>query len=164
MLAPLLTDTPIILLAWLLAAKAADFQKLFGGLSLAGGAFVLYLAVDIFRPARLDGATADRSASSWFKGILTNLLSPHPWLFWLTIGATALARALAQSWLAAVAFLASFYLMLVGSKVALALLAARSREFLAGRPYRFTMRTLGVLLVACAALLFRQAWRHLGAT
>jgi threonine/homoserine/homoserine lactone efflux protein len=58
----------------------------------------------------------------------------------------------------------SFHLMLVGSKVALALLAARSREFLAGWPYRFTMRTLGVLLVACAALLFRQAWRHWGAT
>jgi threonine/homoserine/homoserine lactone efflux protein len=162
-LAPLLTDAPVILLAWLLAARAADYRTLFGALSLAGGAFVLYLAVDTFRPAAPSTAAPGGSPGSWFKGILTNLLSPHPWLFWLTIGAATLAKALARSWLAAAAFLASFYFMLVGSKVALALLAAHSRSFLAGRPYRFVMRTLAVLLGLCAMLLFREGWSRLAA-
>jgi threonine/homoserine/homoserine lactone efflux protein len=54
---------------------------------------------------------------SWFKGIFTNLLSPHPWLFWLTVGAAILAKAIAQSWPVAVAFLFGFYVLLVGSKM-----------------------------------------------
>ena len=53
---------------------------------------------------------------------MTNLLSPHPWLFWLTVGAAILAKAIAQNWLVAAAFLFGFYLLLVGSKVLIALL------------------------------------------
>ena len=54
-----------------------------------------------------------------------------------------------------------FYLMLVGSKVLVALLAARFRDLLAGRPYRVVMRILGVLLVLFALLLFRQGLKNL---
>ena len=43
-LTPLLTDTPIILLTLLLAAKLAELRRLLGMVSIAGGAFVLYLA------------------------------------------------------------------------------------------------------------------------
>ena len=91
-----------------------------------------------------------------------NLLNPHPWLFWLTVGAATLANAVAQSWLAAVTFLCGFYLLLVGSKVLVVLLAARSRELLAGRPYRVAMRALAVLLAFFAFLLCREGWKHLG--
>jgi threonine/homoserine/homoserine lactone efflux protein len=43
-LTPLVTDAPIIVLALLLAAKLAQFRPLLGIVSIAGGAFVLYLA------------------------------------------------------------------------------------------------------------------------
>jgi threonine/homoserine/homoserine lactone efflux protein len=105
-------------------------------------------------------APADRPRS-WFEGILTNLLNPHPWLFWLIVGAATLAKAMAQGWLAAAAFLCGFYLLLVGSKVMVVLLAARSRDLLAGRPYRVVMRVLAVLLAFFALLLFREGWKHL---
>ncbi len=68
----------------------------------------------------------------WFKGILTNLLSPHPWLFWLTVGAAILAQAIAKSWTVAAAFLTGFYALLVGSKVVIALLAGRSPSYSPG--------------------------------
>jgi len=124
---------------------------------------VLYLAWDSFRTVNPEaGASADRPGS-WFKGILTNLLSPHPWLFWLTVGAALLAKALRQSGLAAAAFLAGFYLLLVGSKVAVALLAARWRNLLAGRTYRWVMRGLGAVLALFSLLLFREGLKHLGA-
>jgi threonine/homoserine/homoserine lactone efflux protein len=145
-LAPLATDAPIIALALVMAAKLAQLRPLLGIVSIAGGAFVLYLAWDGFRPLRVaEEAPADRPRS-WLKGILTNLLNPHPWLFWLTVGAATLAKAVAQSWPFAVAFLCSFYLLLVGSKVLVVLLAARSRDLLARRPYRVAMRVLAVLL------------------
>ncbi len=102
---------------------------------------------------------ADARPRSWLKGIVTNLLNPHPWLFWLTIGAASLARALAESRLAAAVFLAMFYLALVGSKLLLSLGIGRSRGLLRGRPYRLTMRLLGVLLVVFSVLLFREGLR-----
>jgi threonine/homoserine/homoserine lactone efflux protein len=160
-LTPLITDAPVIALALALAARLAQLRPLLGIVSIAGGAFLLYLAWDGFRPARVTGeAPADRPRS-WFKGIVTNLLNPHPWLFWLTVGAATLAKAMAQSRLVAAAFLCGFYLLLVGSKVLLVLLAARSRDFLAGRPYQVVMRVLAVMLALFAFLLFREGWQHL---
>jgi threonine/homoserine/homoserine lactone efflux protein len=100
---------------------------------------------------------------SWLKGVVTNLLSPHPWLFWLTVGAAILAEAIAQSWLVAAAFLFGFYLLLVGSKVGVALLSGRSRDLLAGRPYRVVMRVLAAMLGVFARLLFREGLKLLAA-
>ena len=73
-----------------------------------------------------------------------------------------MAKAMAQSCQAAVAFLCGFYLLLVGSKVLIVLLAARSRDLLAGWPYRVVMRVLSVLLAFFALLLFREGWKRLG--
>jgi len=160
-LTPLVTDAPIIVVALVLAAKLAELHPLLGIVSLAGGAFVLYLAWDSFRPARRDGEAPVEPPRSWFKGISANLLSPHPWLFWLTVGAAMLAKAIAQSWLVAVAFLFGFYALLVGSKVLVALMAGRSRDLLAGRLYRVVMRVLAALLGVFAVLLFREGMKHL---
>jgi threonine/homoserine/homoserine lactone efflux protein len=163
-LAPLVTDAPIIVLALALAAKLEQLRLLLGIVSMAGGAFVLYLAWEGFRPAREAAEDPVERPGSWFKGIATNLLSPHPWLFWLTVGAASLAKAMAQSGPAAAVFLCGFYLLLVGSKLLVVLLAARSRNLLAGRPYRAVMGVLAVLLACFALLLFREGWKHLAGT
>jgi threonine/homoserine/homoserine lactone efflux protein len=52
-LTPLVTDAPIIALALALAAKMAQLRLLLGIVSIAGGAFVLYLAWEGFRPVRV---------------------------------------------------------------------------------------------------------------
>jgi threonine/homoserine/homoserine lactone efflux protein len=160
-LTPLVTDAPIIVVALVVAAKLAELSALLGVVSLAGGAFVLYLAWDSFRPVRLGAEAPPEPPRSWFKGIVTNLLNPHPWLFWLTVGAAILADAIAQSWLVAAAFLFGFYLLLVGSKVGVALMAGQSRDLLAGRPYRVVMRVLAGLLGVFAILLVREGLKLL---
>jgi threonine/homoserine/homoserine lactone efflux protein len=123
----------------------------------------VYLAGDTVRPTHPRTEAPAERPTSWLKGILTNLLSPHPWLFWLTVGAAVLARAIAQNWLNAAAFLLGFYALLVGSKLGIAVVAGRSRDLLAGRPYRITMRVLAVLLVFFAVLLVREGLRELAA-
>ena len=158
---PLLTDAPIILLDLIIAAKLAALRPLLGVVSIAGGAFVLYLAWDSVRSGQTAMAALPEHPRSWFKGIVTNVLNPHPWLFWLTVGAATLARAMAQSWVTAAAFLLGFYLLLAGSKLVLALLVARSRNLLAGRTYRIVMRVLALLLGLFALLLFREGLRLL---
>lgn len=160
-LSPLVTDAPIIALTLWFATRLAELRPWLAIVSFAGGAFVLYLAWDSFRPARARSNDPAEPPRSWFKGILTNLLSPHPWLFWLTVGAAILAKAMAQSRLTAAAFLIGFYLSLVGSKILVALLAARSRDFLAGPSYRVVMRVLAALLVGFALLLFREGLKNL---
>jgi threonine/homoserine/homoserine lactone efflux protein len=160
-LSPLATDVPIIVVTLLLAARLAQLQPLLGWVSIAGGGFVLYLAWETLRSSPQDPVAETERPGSWFKGIVTNLLSPHPWLFWLTVGAAMLAEAIARGWLVAAAFLAGFYALLVGSKIGVALLVGRSRALLTGRPYRVTLRVLAVLLAVFALLLIREGLKHL---
>lgn len=152
-LAPLLTDAPVILLAFWFAAGLRDHARWFGVLSLLGGAFVLHLAFDAFRSPTAPVDEAGAPPQSWFKGAATNLLSPHPWLFWMTVGAATLARTQAVGAHAVAAFLGAFYGLLVGSKLLLALLAGRSRDWLDGRAYRAVMALLGGLLFLFAGSL-----------
>lgn len=160
-LAPLVTDAPIILVALALAAQLAALRPLLGLVAIAGAIFVLYLAWESLRPLRPETETPAERPRSWFKGIATNLLNPHPWLFWLTVGAAMLAKSRAKGWPVAAAFLFGFYLLLVGSKMAVALLAGRSRHLLTGRPYRVAMRVLAMLLALFALLLLREGWSQL---
>ena len=160
-LTPLITDAPIILLALVLASKLEQVRPLLGIVSIAGALFLMYLAWESFSPARPAAEAPAERPRSWLKGIATNLLNPHPWLFWLTVGAAILAQALAHSRLAAAVFLFGFYLLLVGSKVTVALLAGRSRALLSGRPYRLVMRALAMMLALLALLLFREGLKHL---
>lgn len=158
---PLLTDAPIILAALVLAGEAARWRGALGILSMVGGLFVLYLAWDTFRPVRFEAGEAEVGPRSYLKGVLVNLLSPHPWLFWMTIGAASLARARADGWGGVLAFLAMFYGFLVGSKVLVALVSGRSRAFLSGPVYRWVLRFFGLLLAGFAVLLFREGLRQL---
>lgn len=157
---PLLSDLPVILVALTFAAQAARVHKVLGIVSLMGGGYLLFLAVGSFRPGRADPGTAELP-KSLLKGTLINLLSPNPWLFWLTVGAGILAQAMKNSWLAALAFLGMFYFGLVGSKVMIALMAGRSRQFLYGRAYRVVMGLLGIMLAVFAGLLLRLGFQYL---
>jgi threonine/homoserine/homoserine lactone efflux protein len=163
-LTPLVTDPPIILVTLVLASKLAHLDALLGMISIAGAVFVLVLAWEGFRPVRQQTQAAVELPRSWFKGIVTNLLNPHPWVFWLTVGAAMLAKTMSQGWQVAGAFLIGFYALLVGSKVLVAVLAGRSRDLLAGRLYRMAMRVLAVMLAVFAILLFQEGLKHLKVT
>ena len=116
---PLVTDVPIILVALLLLASLPE--EVLGALGIAGGAFVVWLGIEALRedPAPAEAAAgAAAPQRDILRGALTNALSPHPWVFWLTVGAPILAKGDAAD---AALFLAAFYLLLIGAKVVLAL-------------------------------------------
>jgi threonine/homoserine/homoserine lactone efflux protein len=163
-LAPLITDAPMILLALGLTTQLAGFRGILGGISLAGAVFVFYLAWENFRARPIEVAEQVAEPCSWRKGILANLLNPSPWLFWLTVGAATLSKTLAHTWLTATAFLALFYLALVGSKIALAVVAARCRPWLSGKACAWILRSLGAALAGFGILLVRDSLRYWGLT
>jgi threonine/homoserine/homoserine lactone efflux protein len=161
-MAPLVTDLPIVVLCVLLVGTMAGSSGPLAVISLVGSAFVAWLAWETWR-ARPPGATAPGASApaprSWSRGAAVNALSPHPWLFWIAVGAPTVLAAYATAGLpAATAFMVGFYACLVGSKVVIALAVGRARGRVAGRGYRWTMRILAVLLVAFAVGLVREAW------
>ncbi len=161
--APLLTDLPIVVLSLAVLAQVAGYQRVLGALSLVGAAFVLYMAYENLRAAAPSVDLSDRPARSLARGVAVNLLNPHPYLFWLTVGAPTLVDAWGRSVGAAVAFVGGFYVCLVGTKVLAAVLAGRSRRALSSRLHVRIMRVLGALLLVFAVLMFWEALGLLGA-
>ncbi|PLY02484.1 MAG: hypothetical protein C0622_05380 [Desulfuromonas sp.] len=161
-LAPLVTDLPIVLLSLFVIARLADFHSLLGLISLAGALFLLVLG---WQSMKLKGVELDLSGArpqSLLKGVLTNLLSPHPYLFWISVGGPLLNRANDLTPWAGGAFLAGFYLCLIGAKVSLALVTGKSKGFLSGRLYLAINRFLGLLLILLAGLLCYDGLKLLG--
>ena len=159
-IAPLLTDTPIVALTWSLAGSLDAESPWLAALSLAGAVVVAHLALAQWRFA-LPVPDSTQITGALRRGVAVNLLSPHPWLFWTTVGGPLLVSASNRSFWLAVAFLFAFYSLLVGTKVALALLTAQWGRSLTGVAYRRVCRTLGVVLLVFAAHLGWEGVRSL---
>jgi threonine/homoserine/homoserine lactone efflux protein len=142
--APLITDAPIVALCALVLRELPE--PVLAGLSIAGAAFVGWLARDALRaPAAEPG----RGGGDLRRAVLVNALSPHPWLFWLSVGGPLLVEAGHRSAGLAVAFLGGFYAMLVAAKLGLAGLVAAGRSRIAGAS---AVRIVSAVLLAGAAV------------
>ncbi|MBC8017614.1 MAG: LysE family translocator [Verrucomicrobia bacterium] len=155
-LAPIITDLPIILVTLFVLVKLSGYHYLLGLISLVGGIFVLFMGYEAIRAQAVELHLPKEQPRSLQKGILTNFLSPHPYLFWISVGAPILTKSLSIGLEAFFAFIGSFYLSLVGSKITLAIAVGRSKVFLSSRLYLFTMRFIGILLILFAVLLLRE--------
>jgi threonine/homoserine/homoserine lactone efflux protein len=158
-LAPLLTDLPMIGLGLLVVGALPAL--LVAGLGAAGGLFVIWLGIESLRPPAVQ--VAQRQRGSLLRALITNWLNPHPWVFWLVVGAPLLLdgwRSGGPGWVGG--FLAAFYALLVGSKLVLAALVARSRQFLQGAAYRRVLQLSSLLLIGLGMSLIVEAVRGLG--
>lgn len=163
-IAPIVTDLPIILLTFFILSKLAYFHNVLGIISLIGGFLILYMGYQGIRSKGVELNLEKTRPKSLTKGILVNALSPHPYLFWFSIGAPMLTKAMKQNLFAPMAFIGSFYVMLVGSKILLAILVGKSKTFLTGNVYIYTLRVLGFILFVLAFALFRDGLKLLGIT
>jgi threonine/homoserine/homoserine lactone efflux protein len=161
-IAPLITDIPIIMISLLILNRLAGFKPVLGCVSMLGGLFLFYLGYESLKTRGLELNLSSISSSSFRKGVITNALNPHPYIFYTTVGAPIIFKSIHQNFLATVAFVGSFLLFLVGSKVVLALAVERSRSFLQGPVYIWVMRTLGALLLFFSFILFRDGLRLFG--
>ena len=134
-LAPLITDTPIIvLMTFILGQMPAQALNL---IQLAGGCLLLFIARSALQQYQAgsamnpisDGATV---AISWRRVLLTgigmNFLSPGPWLFWGTVNGPLLLKAMDTSPGHALAFLLAFYGSFLGGLCFWVLLIHQARR------------------------------------
>src|SRR3989338_7645275 len=142
-IAPILTDIPIVLAIIFLLSRLSNINYLLGIISLFGAFFIGYLAYEsiIFQGVRVNVEKV--KPMSFKKGIITNVLSPHPYIFWFTVGGTIVFDAYKVNLFAPIIFIASFYVCLIGSKVLVALITEKSRAFLTSQAYSWITRLLG---------------------
>ena len=155
-LAPIITDLPIIILTVFILSTLSNFHTILGIISLIGGLFILCMGYQSIRTKGSDINLKEIKLRSFAKGVLANALSPHPYLFWFSVGAPTMTKAMSQNINAALAFIISFYVFLVGSKIVLAILIGKSKFLLSSNAYLFTMRFLGIVLCVLAIVLFHD--------
>ena len=161
-LAPIITDLPIIILTLFILEELSDFHRILGMVSLAGSCFILYMGLKSIMTKGVRLNPQEINAAPLRKGILANALSPHPYLFWVSVGAPMMTRAVQVNIIVSLAFIFSFYTFLVGSKILLAVVVGKSKSFLLGNIYIYTMRFLGLVLCVLAFVLFRDGLKLLG--
>jgi threonine/homoserine/homoserine lactone efflux protein len=141
-LAPLVSDLPIILAAVLVLSKLAGFDAVMGVVSLCGAVFLCYLACGGLKSADAPLAAAAEPAVSLKKAVIANFLNPHPYIFWALVGAPSVIAACDRGVLGVFAFVAGFYLLLVGTLGLIAFGTEKSRRWVRGTAYRWGMRLL----------------------
>jgi len=120
-LAPLLSDAPIIVVMVLVLGHLPTF--VLNIVSLLGGTFVVYLGIETVRSVRSEVAVDTQVGSGriLLPAVATNLMNPHLYLFWATVGGTLLIQSFVTVGIAASsAFVIGMYALLVGTKLGIA--------------------------------------------
>ncbi|MDX2140966.1 MAG: LysE family transporter [Chloroflexota bacterium] len=117
---PLIADIPIMFVVIFVLTSLREFPpELLSAIRIVSGIVILYVAWGAFRAwqqgATMGGnvATGDASTSSRAilrQGIVMNILSPGPYIFWPTLHGPLVIDALKQSPAVAALYIAAFYL------------------------------------------------------
>ncbi len=159
--APLLTDVPIIVVCLGILSVFAKLNLVLGILALIGGVYLFYLGICSFRFTGDDLAVSEVNPQSLKKGVMINFLNPSPYLFWTSIGGPLVLKSADSSLVSAVVFILPFYILLVGSKVVIAVISGKSKDLLNSNHYRLIIRLLGLVLIGFGVLFWRDGLGYL---
>lgn len=161
-ISPLVTDILVISSIVFILLRIESQDSVIALISLSGAVYLLHLGISSFKVKNLDMDVCNEKKESLRKGIIANFLSPHPYLFWITIGGPILFKALAIDIIAPVLFVAGFYILLVGSKIMIAFFIGRYRSFFRNKYYLYTIRSLGVVYLIFALFFIKDSLGLLG--
>jgi threonine/homoserine/homoserine lactone efflux protein len=154
---PLITDLPIILSVLFILSHLTNSNLIIGIIAFFGASYLIYSGNKSLKikPGSFDLNLEKKDALK--KGVIANFGNPHPYIFWLSIGGPIIFRSLNIHIWATILFILGFYSLLVGSKVGVALIVARSKYFINSKFYISIVRALGI-----AQILFGLAFIKVG--
>ena len=155
-LAPLVSDGPIIVLCLLVLSQIPLwFQKI---LYLAGGLFILYLALGAYKAWRDFGLSLPSAETgtqqSVLKAALMNALSPGPYIYWSLVTGPILLKGWRETPLHGIGFLAGFYATIVSSLVLIILVFGTTAKLGA----KVSRILLGISAIALFCFGIYQLW------
>lgn len=112
LLAPAITDGPIILLVLLVLSRTP--QWMLDVLRVGGGFYLLYLTTNVVRLLRSTGptwrtASVHSGGQSLRRAVVINLLNPNAYIFWAVVAGPILVAGLAESLGTGLIFVLGFY-------------------------------------------------------
>lgn len=159
---PLFSDLPIVLSSVFLVSRISNMFYVLGTIAILGAVFLLYLGYEGLVFTGFEVSQVQMKPQSFKKGLLANFLNPNPYLFWITIGAPTVVRAIDINAISAVLFIVFMYLCLVGSKILVAFVVSKSKRFLKSKNYIYTIRILGAVLILFAFIFVKQGFESFG--
>ena len=162
--APFFTDGPLILFSIFMAGYIADQPLLFGGIAVLGSIFLTRMGMECFNPVIPDiDATDVDLTQSLKKGILTNLLNPNAYIFWLLIGGPLMATAADSEPIAPFAYAISFLVSIVLVKITIAYFFSKAQVNLSSDRYLLTLKICGLaMFIFAGSFLFKayDLWQN----
>ncbi len=153
---PFFSDLPVILLSILILTRLTEYNTILGIISFLGAGFILLLAYESIMVKPIQSEIKPQKSTTFWKAVFVNLLSPHPYLFWLLVGSPMAIKAWNIEPMSAILFVASFYICIVGAKLIIAWLSDRSKNVLGTKGYLWVIRILGIILIILAIYLIRD--------
>ena len=161
-IAPLITDLPIILVCCFLLLRLSQFDVVIGLISLLGAYFLIRMALENWRAAPPHAGVSTGAPGSLIKGILANLFNPHPYLFWLTVGAPLIMSRGSERLHDGSIFIIGMFSLMIGVKVVIALALKHSRSAFSDSSYRLFLRGSALALGIFAVTFIREGFMRLG--
>lgn|GEM_PF-135120 len=129
-LAPLISDGPIIALTLVVLSRLPTAGLT--GLRLAGGVFLLYLALGAYKTWRRyeekEIAVGGSTRQSLLSAALVNLLNPNPYLGWSLVMGPMLRQGWHEAPVNGIVMINSFYLIMIASLAGIILLFGAARH------------------------------------
>jgi len=155
-LAPLITDGPIIASCLFVLNQVPLWLQRF--LYIAGGLFILYLAIGAYKawkdfdskPSNMDSGIGQ----SLFRAVLMNFLSPGPYIYWSLVTGPILLKGWRETPIHGIGFLAGFYVTMISSLVGIILLFGPVREL----GLKVNRRLIGISAVVLLCFGLYQLW------
>ncbi|WP_410509572.1 LysE family translocator [Methanosarcina hadiensis] len=154
---PLITDLPIVLAVLFVLSHLTSSDFFIGIIAFFGASYLIYSGLESFKIKRNSLELNVEKKDALKKGVIVNFSNPHPYVFWLSIGGPIIFKSLSSHIWATILFIAGFYLLLVGSKIIVALIVEKSKYFINSKYYFFIVRALGI-----AQIIFGLTFIRLG--
>jgi threonine/homoserine/homoserine lactone efflux protein len=156
---PLITDSTIILLTLLALSALAEYNLVIGLISIFGACFLVYLGQENLRTKSAKFELVVVRKEAFKRAIITNLLNPNTYLFWLFVGSPIILETLKSDASATILFLLGFYAFLIGSMTFVALVVDRTKSFVKSKYYAHVVHFLGIVLIFFALVILIQGLR-----
>jgi threonine/homoserine/homoserine lactone efflux protein len=139
-----------------MAGIIANQPLVFCGIAVLGAVFLTRMGMECFNPEIPDiDATDVDLTQSLKKGILTNLLNPNAYIFWLLIGGPLMATAADTEPIAPFAYAISFLVSIVLVKITIAYFFSKAQVNLSSDRYLLTLKICG-----CAMFIFAGSFLY----
>ena len=157
--APFFTDGPLILFSIFMAGWIANQPLVFCGIAVLGALFLTRMGMECFNPEIPDINPTDVDLTqSLKKGIITNLLNPNAYIFWLLIGGPLMATVAASEPIAPFAYAISFLVSIVLVKITIAYFFSKAQVNLSSDRYLLTLKICGLAMFIFAGSFLYKAY------